>query len=148
MRGTQRSTLQRPKAAPVSPNPWPAEAASPSSAQHGGLNFALPPGGTYDPETDTWGSARRRRTPAVLASVGPTESRNQYYEQAVKHMQTGRRFTFYHDGQFKDAFITRNGPSSFTLTSANKSGKRATSSSSQQGSFRPRCGRVGCKQLR
>jgi hypothetical protein len=42
----------------------------------------------------------------------------------VKHIETGRRFTFYHDGQFKDAFITRTGPNSFTLTSANKSGKR------------------------
>jgi hypothetical protein len=28
---------------PVSPNPWPAQAASPSNLQHGGLNFALAP---------------------------------------------------------------------------------------------------------
>jgi hypothetical protein len=54
----------------------------------------------------------------------PTVATSQYYEQAVKRMQTGRRFTFYHDGQFKDAFITRNDPDRFTLTFANKSGKR------------------------
>jgi hypothetical protein len=58
---------------PVSPNPWPAEAGSPTDAQLSGLNFALapsiaqpsaepstgvpqwlPPGGTYHHETDTW----------------------------------------------------------------------------------------------
>jgi hypothetical protein len=49
---------------------------------------------------------------------------DQYYDQAVKHMQTGRRSTFYHNGQFKDAFITRTGPDSFTFTSANKNGRQ------------------------
>jgi hypothetical protein len=49
---------------------------------------------------------------------------DQYYDQAVKHMQTGRRSIFYHNGQFKDAFITRTGPDSFTFTSANKNGRQ------------------------
>jgi hypothetical protein len=68
---------------PVSPNPWPAETASPSNAQLSGLKLCLggiaepstrvpqwlPPGGTYHPETDTWertqGAERQR---SLLAS--------------------------------------------------------------------------------
>jgi len=47
-----------------------------------------------------------------------------YYNAAVRHLETGARFTFRHDGQFKNAFITRTGPDSFTFTSASKSGNR------------------------
>ena len=49
---------------------------------------------------------------------------NAYYNQAVRHTETGQKFKFYHDGQFKNAFITRTGSNSFTLTSATPSGNR------------------------
>jgi hypothetical protein len=75
---------------PVSPNPWPSEVASPSNSQHRGLNFALtpsnapplawrstgpqrlPPGGTYDPETDTW--ERTQGTASNTLPNAPTSS--------------------------------------------------------------------------
>jgi hypothetical protein len=49
---------------------------------------------------------------------------NTYYNAAVRHLKTGEKFTFRHDGQFKSAFVTRTGPNSFTFTSASKSGNR------------------------
>jgi hypothetical protein len=51
-------------------------------------------------------------------------SPNAYYNQAVHHAETAQKFKFYHDGQFKNAFITRTGSNSFTLTSATPSGNR------------------------
>jgi len=56
-------------------------------------------------------------------SIG-TQDVNGYYNAAVRHTETGTRFRFYHDGQFKQAFVTRTGPDSFTLTSASTSGNR------------------------
>ncbi|HXS88161.1 MAG TPA: FG-GAP-like repeat-containing protein [Steroidobacteraceae bacterium] len=49
---------------------------------------------------------------------------NAYYNAAVRHLQVGTKFTFRHDGLFKNAFITKTGPDSFTFTSATKTGKR------------------------
>ncbi len=49
---------------------------------------------------------------------------NAYYNAAVRHLETGTKFTFRHDGQFKNAFITRNGPDNFAFTSASRSGDR------------------------
>jgi hypothetical protein len=49
---------------------------------------------------------------------------NRYYNAAVRHLESGTKFTFRHDGQFKNAFITRAGPDSFTFTSASRSGDR------------------------
>lgn len=51
-----------------------------------------------------------------------TLSPNAYYNAAVRHLESGTRFTFRHDGQFKNAFITRTGPDSFTFTSASGNG--------------------------
>lgn len=47
---------------------------------------------------------------------------NAYYNAAVRHLESGTRFTFRHDGQFKNAFITRTGADSFSFTSASRSG--------------------------
>jgi RHS repeat-associated protein len=47
---------------------------------------------------------------------------NAYYNAAVRHLESGSRFTFRHDGQFKNAFITRTGADSFSFTSASRSG--------------------------
>jgi RHS repeat-associated protein len=49
---------------------------------------------------------------------------NAYYNAAVKHLETGTKFTFRHEGQFKNAFITRTGADSFTFTSASRNGDR------------------------
>ena len=49
---------------------------------------------------------------------------NAYYNAAVRHLESGTRFTFRHDDQFKNAFITRTGPDSFTFTSASRTGDR------------------------
>jgi RHS repeat-associated protein len=47
-----------------------------------------------------------------------------YYRQAVEHMRTGRRFQFRHEGQTRNAFVTRRGQDTFTFTSASPSGRR------------------------
>lgn len=39
---------------------------------------------------------------------------NAYYNAAVRHIENATRFNFRHDGQFKDAFISRTGVDSFT----------------------------------
>ena len=49
---------------------------------------------------------------------------NQYKNQAIGHLKTGKKFKFRHDGQTKNAFVTRTGPDSFMFTSASRSGKR------------------------
>lgn len=51
-------------------------------------------------------------------------SPNAYYNQAVRHTQTGQRTGFYHNGQFKYAYVTRTGVNSFRFTSGNTSGTR------------------------
>jgi RHS repeat-associated protein len=47
---------------------------------------------------------------------------NRYYNQAIKNIETGKRFNYRHDGQQKICYITRIGPNKYTFTSTNKSG--------------------------
>jgi RHS repeat-associated protein len=47
---------------------------------------------------------------------------NAYYNQAVGHMKTGKRFKVRHDGKTKIVYITRKGKDRFVFTSTNKSG--------------------------
>jgi RHS repeat-associated protein len=49
-------------------------------------------------------------------------SPNAYYNRAVKNTETGKKFSFRHDGQQKNAYITRTGPDSYTFTSTSESG--------------------------
>ena len=52
---------------------------------------------------------------------------NAYYNQAVKHTQTGKRFLFRHDGQNKILYVTRAGKNGedalFNITSTSRNGK-------------------------
>lgn len=49
---------------------------------------------------------------------------NAYYNAAVKNTQTGTKYTFRTKGEFRNGFVTRTGPDSFTFTSASRTGDR------------------------
>jgi len=46
---------------------------------------------------------------------------NEYYNAAVRNVQTGRRFNFRHDGQQKVCYLTPVGPDEYLFTSTNSS---------------------------
>jgi hypothetical protein len=48
---------------------------------------------------------------------------NSYYNKAVEHAKTGKKFKVRHSGQTKNAYVTRTGKDSFTFTSTSKNGK-------------------------
>jgi hypothetical protein len=51
-------------------------------------------------------------------------SPNAYHRAAAAHLETGTKFRYYHDNQFKNAFITRIGGDLFTYTAATINGRR------------------------
>ncbi len=54
----------------------------------------------------------------------PGQSKNEYYNDAVAHLQTGRSFNVTHNGQRKVVYISRTGDDAFTFTSSTPSGGR------------------------
>ena len=52
------------------------------------------------------------------------QTTNQYYNAAVRHTQTGQRFTVRHNGTTKVVYLTRTGSNNFTFTSTSRGGGR------------------------
>ena len=72
-----------------------------------------------EPEFDLIRDHAARHGPELGAS-----SVNAYFDQAMRHMVTGTRFAFRHDGTQKMAYVTRLGPNKFMFTSTTLSGGR------------------------